>query len=89
MALGAQPGKVYQLVMKEATWLIAIGLVAGLAGSLGAASLIRTLLFGTKPWDAPTLASVTIALVISAMAASYLPARRAASVNPVEALHAE
>lgn len=89
MALGAQRGKVYQLVMKEATWLIAIGLVAGLAGSLAAASLIRTLLFGTKPWDAPTLASVTIALVVSAMAASYLPARRAASVNPVEALHAE
>src|SRR5215469_14292531 len=44
MALGAQRGKVYQLVMKEASWLILVGLIGGIAGSLVAASLIRTLL---------------------------------------------
>ncbi|HEV3512485.1 MAG TPA: ABC transporter permease [Candidatus Sulfotelmatobacter sp.] len=89
MALGAQRGKVYRLVMKEAGWLIAIGLVAGLAGSLAAGSVIRSLLFGTSAWDAMTLASVSAILGLCALAASFLPARRAASVNPVEALHAE
>ena len=75
--------------MKEAGWLIGIGLAAGLIGSLGAASLIRSLLLGIKPWDAVTLASVALVLATSALAASYLPAHRVASVNPVEALHAE
>ena len=89
MALGAQRATVYQLVMKEAGVLIMIGLVAGLAGSLAAATLIRNLLFGTQPWDAPTLSAVAVTLGVSALAASYLPARKAASVNPVEALHAE
>ena len=75
--------------MKEAAWLVMIGLAAGLAGSLGTGMLIRSLLFATKPWDLPTLASVAIVLAGCAFAASYLPAQRAASVNPVEALHAE
>jgi ABC-type antimicrobial peptide transport system permease subunit len=89
MALGAQRGTVYQLVMKEAAWLIAFGIFIGLAGSLAAASLIRNLLFATRAWDAFTLTTVSIALAASALAASYLPAHRAASVNPVEALRAE
>jgi macrolide transport system ATP-binding/permease protein len=76
-------------VMKEAGWLIGFGLVGGLVGSLAAAILIRNLLFGTQAWDAFTLASVSLTLGTAALAASYLPARRAASVNPVEALHAE
>jgi macrolide transport system ATP-binding/permease protein len=89
MALGAQRGKVYGLVLKEAGWLIGIGLAVGLLGSLGAASLIRSLLFGTSAWDAATLAAVAITLGAAALAASYLPAHRAATVNPVEALRAE
>jgi macrolide transport system ATP-binding/permease protein len=89
MALGAQRATVYQLVMKEAGWLIGFGLAGGLAGALAAAALIRNLLFGTQAWDALTLASVAATLGMSALAASYLPARRAALVNPVEALHAE
>lgn len=89
MALGAQRGTVYQLVMREAAWLIGFGIVAGLTGSLAAAMLIRNLLFGTQTWDAFTLTAVAIALATCAFAASYLPARRAASVNPVEALRAE
>ena len=89
MALGAQRASVYRLVMKEASWLIVVGLVTGLAGSLVAAKLIRDLLFGTQAWDAPTLTAVALTLGMSALAASYLPARRAAAVNPVEALHVE
>jgi macrolide transport system ATP-binding/permease protein len=89
MALGAQRSTVYQLILKQATRLIAIGIVAGLAGSIAAATLMRNLLFGTEVWDAFTLASVSLVLGVSALMASYLPARRAASVNPLDALRAE
>lgn len=89
MALGAQRGSVYGLVLKEAGWLTAFGIVLGLICSLGAATLMSKLLFGTRSWDVPTLASVAVLLGLSALLASFFPARRAASVNPVEALRAE
>jgi macrolide transport system ATP-binding/permease protein len=89
IALGAQRGMVYQLILRQAARLIAVGLVAGLVGSIAAASLMRNLLFGTQAWDAFTLAAVVVLLGTSALAASYLPARRAASVNPLEALRSE
>jgi macrolide transport system ATP-binding/permease protein len=89
MALGAQRITVYQLILKEAGWFTAVGIVAGLICSLVGANLIRKLLFGTPPWDVPTLAAVAAVLAISALLASYIPARRAASVNPVDALRAE
>jgi macrolide transport system ATP-binding/permease protein len=83
----AQRGKVYGLVMREAGGLIGIGLAAGLVGSFGAGSLIRSLLFATNAWDVLTLTSVAVTLGISALMASFLPAHRAPCVNPVEALH--
>ncbi|MFL6464061.1 MAG: FtsX-like permease family protein, partial [Bryobacteraceae bacterium] len=89
MALGAQAGSVYQLILKEAGWLTAIGIVVGLVCSVAAATLIRGLLFGVRSWDMPTLAAVAAVLGIASLLASYIPARRAASVNPVEALRAE
>ena len=89
MALGAERSAVYGMVMKEAAWLTAIGGGAGIVCSVGAAMLMRKLLFGTSPWDAATLAGVAAVLTAAAMAASWIPARRAASVNPVEALRAE
>ncbi len=89
MALGAQRSSVYQLILKEAGLLILFGIVAGLAGSIAAATLMDKLLFGVRSWDLPTLAAVAIVLAVSALFASYIPARRAASVNPVEALRAE
>jgi macrolide transport system ATP-binding/permease protein len=89
MALGAQRGAVYMLILKEAVLLIAVGAALGLCGSIGAGFPMRKLLFGVQAWDAPILAAVTVVLAACALLASYLPARRAASVNPVEALHAE
>jgi predicted permease len=89
MALGAQRSTVYKLVLKEAGRLTAVGIVVGLAGSIGAAVLMRKLLFGVRAWDAGTLIGVAVVLASAAMLASYFPARRAASVNPTEALRAE
>ncbi len=89
MALGAQRGAVYQMIMSEAGWLTGIGIVAGLVCSVGAATLMRSLLFGVRSWDLSTLGGVAVLLAASALLASYIPARRAASVNPVEALRAE
>ena len=89
MALGAQRRLVYRLILQEAGALISGGLAIGLVCSIGAATFLRGLLFATHYWDLPTLLGVTILLSASALLASYFPARRAASVNPVDALRAE
>ena len=89
MALGAQQSSVYRMILKEAGWLTGAGIIAGLLCSIAAATLMRQLLFGIHTWDMPTLVGVAVLLGMSALLASYFPARRAASVNPVEALRAE
>jgi len=89
MALGAQTGSVYRLILKEAGWLTVIGIAMGLAAAVAAANLMRGLLFGVRSWDVATLASVAVLLGAAALLASFIPARRAASVNPVDALRAE
>ena len=89
MALGAQRSAVYRLVLNEAGRLIALGVVVGLACAVGAATLMRKVLFGVQAWDAGTLAVVALVLASAALLASYFPARRAASVSPTDALRAE
>jgi ABC-type antimicrobial peptide transport system permease subunit len=89
MALGAQRGAVYKLVMRQAGLLTVLGIGIGLVCSIGASLLMRKLLFGVRAWDVPTLAGVAVVLGAASMAASFLPARRAASVNPTDALRAE
>jgi len=89
MALGAQRGTVAGMVLREAGWLAVIGIGLGMASAVGAASLMRSLLFGVSSWDVSTLLAVGGVLAMAALLASWLPARRAASVNPVEALRAE
>jgi macrolide transport system ATP-binding/permease protein len=89
MALGAQQSSVYRMILKEAGWLTGFGIVAGLMCSIAVGTLMRKLLFGIHTWDVSTLAAVAVLLGVSALLASYFPARRAASVNPVEALRAE
>jgi predicted permease len=89
MALGAQQSSVYRMILKEAGWLTGFGIVAGLVCSIAVGTLMRKVLFGIHTWDVSTLAAVAVLLGVSALLASYFPARRAASVNPVEALRAE
>ncbi|HVW07338.1 MAG TPA: ABC transporter permease [Bryobacteraceae bacterium] len=89
MALGARAQSVNRMVLKEATILTTLGLAIGIASALAAAKLLKDLLYGVQSWDIPTLAAVTAVLTAAALIASYIPARRAAGVNPVEALRTE
>lgn len=89
IALGAQRGTVYRLILKEAGTLALAGIVIGTGCAILAASLMRNLLFGTPPWDITTLVCVAAVLGAAALLASFLPARRAASVDPMSALRAE
>ncbi len=89
IALGAQRGTVYRLILKEASLLALAGIVIGIACAILAATFMRKLLFGTPPWDITTLLCVAAVLGVSALLASFLPARRAASVDPISALRAE
>ena len=89
IALGAQRSTVYRLILKEAGALALAGIVIGMGCAIGTATLMRKLLFGTPPWDITTLVVVAAVLGVSALLASFLPARRAASVDPMTALRAE
>jgi macrolide transport system ATP-binding/permease protein len=76
-------------VLTEAGWLAAAGILLGSICSIVTATLMRSLLFGVESWDLPTIGMVAAVLATATMLASYVPARRAASVNPIEALSAE
>jgi macrolide transport system ATP-binding/permease protein len=89
MALGAARGSVHRLILREAGALIIGGVALGMVCSIGAAGLMQGLLFGVRPYDEPTLAITGVILGASALLASYVPARRAASVSPMEALRAD
>jgi macrolide transport system ATP-binding/permease protein len=89
MALGAQRSSVAKLVLKEASWLVSVGILAGVVLALATSTLMQTLLFGVRPWNVSALASVAAVLAIAALLASYLPARRAAKVDPMVALRYE
>ena len=90
MALGAHERTVLGLVVREAMMMAAGGVVIGIAIALPLTRLlVAKLLFGTKPYDPLTFASVGVLLTLIALAAAYVPARRATRVDPIVALRAE
>jgi predicted permease len=89
MAFGARPDQVVRTIVSDAVWPVVIGIAIGLGGSMLSTKVIAKFLFQTTPTDPATFATVAIALGIAAGIAAWLPARRAARVNPVTALRAE
>jgi predicted permease len=89
LALGAKPGTVRALVLRQAAWLSFAGVIIGLAGALSTTRYLRALLFGVGPLDWVTFVGVALLLTLTALFASYLPARRATRADPMMALRAE
>jgi ABC-type antimicrobial peptide transport system permease subunit len=89
MALGADRGQVIGMVLRGALFQAGIGLAIGLPLAVGVGKLIASQLFGIKPWDPLMLSVATILLAIAVLTAAMIPARRAAALNPVEALRSE
>jgi len=89
MAIGAQTGHVLRMVIRQALILVIIGVTLGVTASLTLTSLLSKLLFGVTPTDPATFISTAVVLGFTALVASYLPARRAAKVDPLEALKYE
>jgi ABC-type antimicrobial peptide transport system permease subunit len=89
MSLGATAAKVYRMILGQGGALLGVGLAVGLLSALGAARLLRGLLFGVTPYDPVTLGGVAILLAAVGIAACWLPAARAARVDPAAALRAE
>ena len=86
VALGAQHGDVLRLVLRDGAVLGGIGIAIGLVGALIVTRFLRTMLFGVSPFDPASFVAVSLMLGAIALFASYVPARRAAKVDPVEAL---
>ncbi len=89
LALGAQGGDVLQMVLRQGAKTALVGVAIGIAAALGLTELMRSLLFGVSPQDPLTLASVAALLILVALLASYIPARRAMRVDPAVALRYE
>jgi len=89
LALGAQRGNILWLVLRQGLNLAAVGVIFGLAGALGLTRFLGSLLFDLKPTDSATLIVTSLLLVAVASLAAWLPARRAAKTEPMEALRYE
>jgi predicted permease len=89
LALGAQPAHVRGMVLRQSTWIAGGGIVAGVISALALTRLIRSLLFGIGPYDPATLAGGALLLLSVALGASWIPAWRAARIQPTESLRHE
>ena len=89
MALGADRGSVIAMVLRGAFWQVGIGLGIGIPAAIGAGCLMASQLFGVKPWNPLLLAGATLLLGLATLVAAVIPARRAASIEPIQALRSE
>jgi predicted lysophospholipase L1 biosynthesis ABC-type transport system permease subunit len=83
LALGAQAGQVRGMILRESTWLAVAGIVVGVGAALMLTRLVKSMLYGIEPWDPATLAGGVLVLLVVALAASWIPAGRAAGVQPM------
>jgi putative ABC transport system permease protein len=86
MALGAGQGHVRRLILREGAVISVGGLMLGVAGACALGRAMQSTLFGTGAMDVPVLVAVSAVLLVSALLACYLPARRASAVDPIVAL---
>lgn len=89
LALGAERSQIREMVLRESTWITVAGLATGVAGALTLVRLVKSMLFGIAPYDSVTLGCAVAVMLAVALAATWIPARRAASVQPMEALRHE
>ncbi len=89
LALGAHPNQIVGMVVRQGLWLAVLGLVAGIFLASFALRILSPLLFGIGTFDVPTLMCISLAILGLTVLASYLPARYAATVNPIIALRSE
>jgi ABC-type antimicrobial peptide transport system permease subunit len=89
LALGATRRNVFGLVARRTLWPVAAGLVAGLALALASSRVLATQLFAVSPWDPLVFVSATLLLLAAALAAGFVPARRATRIDPLQALRSE
>ncbi|MDP8983178.1 MAG: ABC transporter permease [Acidobacteriota bacterium] len=89
VALGARPGNVFGMIVRQGMGMVVIGLAIGLVSALGLTRLMKGLLFETTPTDPATFVGVSVVLALTALLACYLPARRALRVDPLTALRSE
>jgi ABC-type antimicrobial peptide transport system permease subunit len=89
LALGAQPRQVRGMILRESTWLALAGVVVGVGAALLLTRLVKSMLYGIQPNDPLTIVGGVTILLAVALAASWIPARRAAAVQPMEALRHE
>jgi putative ABC transport system permease protein len=89
MAIGARPAEIVRMILSQGMGLALVGVVIGVAGAFALTRAVKTFLFGVTPNDPATFLSVAAVLAAAALAACYLPARRAAKVDPLRALRTE
>jgi hypothetical protein len=89
MALGADRGSVIAMVLRGAFWQVGIGLGIGIPAAIAAGYLMASQLFGVAPWNPLLLAGATVLLGLAALVAAVIPARRAASIDPIQALRSD